>query len=163
MLSSKLFSLLTFAAAAVARIPTGQFFITNIETEKVLQAGNGSSGPDAFIVVAKRNRRNNAQIWSHTKGSRILRNEASQLVLEVPRTNGAVEYGTKLQEGEPRDEANDDLTQLWDYDEDAQHLFTLADTNACLTAEGSAQYAIVDFCDTQDNDSQRWELVSVRD
>ncbi|KAF7763719.1 hypothetical protein Agabi119p4_8256 [Agaricus bisporus var. burnettii] len=161
MLSSKLFSLLTFAAAAVAQgFPSGQFFIANVESELVL-AAEGEVGPGAFVVLAEQNASDDAQIWSYAEGHVFLTNNASHLVLEVPRTDGQVNYGTRLELAEPRNEANDDLTQLWDYDGGAQHLFTLADTNACLAANSSVQYAIVDVCDSQDNDSQQWRFISV--
>ncbi|XP_006463593.1 hypothetical protein AGABI2DRAFT_194372 [Agaricus bisporus var. bisporus H97] len=164
MLSSKLFSLLSFAAAAVAQgFPSGQFFIANVESELVLavEGGVGGSSPGAFVVLAEQNASDDAQIWSYAEGRGFLTNNASHLVLEVPISYGQVNYGTRLELAEPRNEANDDLTQLWDYDGDAQHLFTLADTNACLAANSSVQYAIVDVCDSQDNDSQQWRFVSV--
>ncbi|EKM75032.1 hypothetical protein AGABI1DRAFT_132651 [Agaricus bisporus var. burnettii JB137-S8] len=132
MLSSKLFSLLTFAAAAVARgIPKGQFFIANVESELVLAAegGVGGSSPHALIALAVRDPDDNAQIWTSTESDPgVLTNEASQLVLEVPtQDDGEVRYGTELQVAERRAHLSHDFTQMWGYDvAGPQVLFTLA-------------------------------------
>ncbi|XP_006463575.1 hypothetical protein AGABI2DRAFT_179887, partial [Agaricus bisporus var. bisporus H97] len=164
MLSSKIFSLLIFTAAAVAEgFPKGQFHIAHVQYGLVLTADTelGRLSPHPLIFLAVRDPDNDAQIWTYTEDRRFLTNEASQFVLEVPRTDGGVNYGTKLQEALPRDEANDDLTQLWGYNAKTQHLFTLADTTACITANESLAFAVVDSCDSRVNDSQRWRFINV--
>ncbi|XP_006463167.1 hypothetical protein AGABI2DRAFT_179611 [Agaricus bisporus var. bisporus H97] len=145
MLSSKLFSLLTFAAAAVAQgFPKGPFYIVNAETELVLEAEYRRSNSKVLITLSEREANNSAQIWTYTEGRGFLTNKASRLVLEVPRTDGRVDYGTRLQATVPRNETNDDLTQLWDYDAGAQHLFTLASESACV-AGGFFVFSTVDI------------------
>ncbi|XP_006463596.1 hypothetical protein AGABI2DRAFT_194376, partial [Agaricus bisporus var. bisporus H97] len=99
MFSSKFFSLLTFAAAAVAQeIPVGPFFIADFESKLVLEAGFMGSDPnlESFIFLSERNESNNAQMWS-TDGYGTLTNEASKRVLEVHTTNDVIIHGTKLQ------------------------------------------------------------------
>ncbi|EKM75185.1 hypothetical protein AGABI1DRAFT_95122 [Agaricus bisporus var. burnettii JB137-S8] len=138
MLSSKFFSLLTFAAAAVAQgFPKDPFFIVNTESELVFEAEYRSSDSEVLIALSERDANNGAQIWTYTEGRGFLKNQASGLVLEVPRTDGRVDYGTRLQVTAPRNETNDDLTQLWDYDAGAQHLFTLASESACVAWNSS--------------------------
>ncbi|KAF7763847.1 hypothetical protein Agabi119p4_8384 [Agaricus bisporus var. burnettii] len=162
MLSSKFFSLLTFAAAAVAQgFPKDPFFIVNTESELVFEAEYRSSDSEVLIALSERDANNGAQIWTYTEGRGFLKNQASGLVLEVPRTDGRVDYGTRLQVTAPRNETNDDLTQLWDYDAGAQHLFTLASESACVAWNNSFVYAVVDYCDPHDNDVQRWTFIDI--
>lgn len=62
----------------------------------------------------------------------------------------------------PRDEDNDDLVQLWDYDEHSHHLFTLAETDACITGNSSEVPAMVDYCDSNGGSyGQQWEFISL--
>jgi hypothetical protein len=57
MLSSKLFSLLTFAAAAVAQgFPSGEFFIMNNASQLVFEVENGSSEVNVELTPSSFNR-----------------------------------------------------------------------------------------------------------
>jgi hypothetical protein len=68
-------------------------------------------------------------------------------------TGDEVKSGTRLVQAVPRNEINDDLVQLWDFDDQSQHMFVLANTDLCVTGNRSLAFAVVYSCgSTPDQD-----------